>query len=96
MKHFLILGGLCMAAALIAPVTLKADDDHRHDKRYYDRDGKDYHQWDDHEDRAYRLYLQEHHREYRVFPKTNAAQQREYFLWRHAHPDGVLFKLEVH
>ena len=44
MKHLLILGGLLMATSLIAPAPVKADgDDHRGERRYYDRDGRDYH-----------------------------------------------------
>lgn len=93
MKRFLILGGLLMAAAFLAPVAVTADD--HHDKRYYDRDGRDYHVFNDQEDRAYRIYLGEQHREYREFSRTKAAQQREYFRWRHEHPDHVLFKVEI-
>jgi hypothetical protein len=77
---------------LVAPVAANADD---HEKRYYDRDGHDYHAWNDHEDRAYRIYLGEQHRDYREFGKVKVTQQREYFKWRHEHPDDALFKVEV-
>jgi hypothetical protein len=55
--------------------------------RVYDRDHKDYHNWDDHEDRAYRGYLSEQHRDYREYNKQNAKEQRNYWKWRHNHPD---------
>jgi hypothetical protein len=93
MRRFLILTAFFVGATLIAPVATMADD--HHDKRYYDRDGRDYHTWNNQEDRAYRVYVQEQHRNYREFNRTKAAQQREYFRWRHDHPDHVLFKLEV-
>jgi hypothetical protein len=86
MKQFLILGGLLMAASLIAPVAVKADgNDHRGEKRYYDRDSHDYHYWNADEDRQYRGYLVEQHRTYVPFPKVKVTQQREYFKYRHDH-----------
>jgi hypothetical protein len=92
MKHFLILGGLLMAASLIAPVAVMADgDDHRGEKRYYDRDSRDYHYWNDDEDRQYRAYLVEQHRVYIPFVKIKVRQQKEYFKYRHEHG----FKIEV-
>jgi hypothetical protein len=68
--------------------------EHR-EKKDYDREGRDYRTWDDHEDRAYRVYLGEQHHEYREFEQTKAVPQQEYFKWRQDHPDHVLFKVEV-
>lgn len=93
MRRFWILTALFTGATLITPVAMKAED--HQDKRYYDRDGHDYHTWNDHEDRAYREYLRQQHREYREFGRTKPAQQRAYFKWRHEHPDSVLFKIEI-
>ena len=56
--------------------------------RLYDADQQDYHRWDDREDRAYRRYLSEQHREYREMSQQNAEDQRNYWRWRHAHEDG--------
>ncbi|MGD1092643.1 MAG: hypothetical protein ABSB35_11730 [Bryobacteraceae bacterium] len=92
MHRVLILTALFAGAALIAPGTIMAEG---HDKRYYDRDGHDYHVWNDHEDRAYRIYLGEQHREYRDFGRVKVVQRREYFRWRHEHPDNMLFRVEV-
>jgi hypothetical protein len=93
MRSVLLVTALLVGTAVTVPMTARAAD--HHEKRYYDRDGRDYHAWNDKEDRAYRMYLEEQHREYREFGKNKAAQQREYFRWRHEHPDNVLFKVEI-
>jgi hypothetical protein len=62
-------------------------DDHTH--RYYDRERKDYHQWNEQEERAYRNWMKEQHREYRDFGKLNRKNQKEYWHWRHEHPEVV-------
>jgi hypothetical protein len=90
MKHFLILGGLMMAASLFTPVALMADE-HHGEKRYYDRDGRDYHYWNCDEDRQYRAYLVERHRAYVPFVRVNVRHRREYFRYRHEHG----FKVEI-
>src|SRR5690349_15356096 len=96
MNRFLLIGGLVLTAALIAPLTVQANDrDHQDNRRYYDRDARDYHQWDNNEDRAYRAYLQNQHREYVQFHRVNRGRQRQYFKWRHEHPNNTLFKLEI-
>ncbi len=60
---------------------------HKH-KRYYDRDRKDYHDWDDREDRAYRHWLlEERHERFREFGRLRREQQADYWKWRHEHPD---------
>jgi len=48
--------------------------------------------WDDHEDRAYRIYLAEQYRNYSDFAREKAARQREYFRLRHEHPDSAIFQ----
>ena len=40
------------------------------------------------EDRDYRQYLNDHHREYRDFSKLKGSEQQEYWNWRHSHPDN--------
>ena len=55
--------------------------------RVYDPGHKDYHNWDEREDHAYRRYLSERHEEYREYSKLKEKQQREYWNWRHSHPD---------
>jgi hypothetical protein len=92
MHRFLILTAFFAGATLLTPVVANAED---RDRRYYDRDGRDYHTWNGQEDRAYRVYLGEQRRDYREFRRVKPVQQREYFRWRHEHPDHVLFKVEV-
>ena len=51
--------------------------------RVYDRSHKDYHQWNDDEDRTYRQYLTQNHRSYRPIAKTSRKQQAAYWQFRH-------------
>ena len=91
------LGSLLLGVALIAPVGLQAGnnfrDDSRQDarerneRRYYDRDYRDYHRWDSREDGRYRSWGTERHEAYRPFYKLHRAQQRAYWKYRHEHPD---------
>jgi hypothetical protein len=82
----LLLGG-----ALLLPVaTVRAQDDYHRQtdrQRYYDPYGRDYHNWDNREDQAYRRYLHERNEEYREYARMNKQRQREYWKWRHHHPD---------
>jgi len=84
MRHFSILGGLMSAALVIAPTAVAAED-HRGEASYYDRDGRDYHNWNSEEDRHYRAYLLEHHRTYVPFVKVKMSGRQEYFRYRHEH-----------
>ena len=83
------LSALVLSEALLTPVAVTAakDDDHHRVKRYYDRDSRDWHEWNEREDSAYRRYMQEQHRANREWAKANRKQQREYWKWRHSHPD---------
>jgi hypothetical protein len=55
--------------------------------RVYDSNHRDYHNWDDREDHAYRGYLSERHENYRPYDKQNSKHQKNYWNWRHSHPD---------
>jgi hypothetical protein len=95
-----ILGGLLLGVALIAPVVVRADDDHPYNKRYYDNrryydhEGRDYHVWNGQEDRAYRFYLNDQHLAYREWRSVRGPDQTAYFRWRHTHPDTVIFAVK--
>ena len=91
MKHVLVLGALLMAAVLVAPVTVMAED-HHGEKRYYDRAHKDYHYWNDGEDREYRAYLVERHQVYVPFVQVNRRHRDEYFHYRHEHGLKVVIR----
>src|SRR5580692_3336663 len=62
------LSSLFLTAALATPMAMMAaaipQDNQRHEdkqdhKRYYDKQHKDYHTWDDNEDRSYQRYQTE-------------------------------------
>jgi hypothetical protein len=81
---------LLLTAAIVAaaPIVAKANAQEASVQvRVYDRDHKDYHNWDDREDRAYRHYLSEQHRDYREYNRENSKRQKNYWKWRHNHPD---------
>jgi hypothetical protein len=86
-----LIASLCLTAALLAPVAAMAApaaQDQDHDRnRVYDRDHKDYHQWDDHEKDAWGRFLTEKHRKDHEFTKASRKEQSEYWNWRHDHPD---------
>ena len=82
MKRF--FGSLVLAGMLLAPTAAFA----KH-HRYYDRGQHDWHEWTEGENRAYRHWLMEEQRNraFRDYNRLNAERQREYWRWRHAHPD---------
>jgi len=71
-------GGLLLAAALVMPLAgsaIAGQDDHDKDrKRIYDKEHKDYHQWDENEGRAWNRWLTENHREAHEFAKANRRE----------------------
>ena len=81
---------LFLAAALAAPVLIMAGPQPQEANvqvRVYDRDHRDYHNWDDREDHAYRRYLVVRHRPYQDYHRQNYRVRRHYWSWRHSHPD---------
>jgi hypothetical protein len=95
MSRFFLFSALVLSSAMMVPVSAKADDRDHHERRYYDRRGHDYHTWNGNEDRAYRAYLDEHHRPYRDFGRVGRGERDNYWGWRHQHPDSALFKVEI-
>jgi hypothetical protein len=90
MKHP-FLSSMALAAALAAPAGMSMITSLQAQVavqvKIYDRNHKDYHVWDDNEDRAYRGYLVDQHQEYRPYAKMKRADQNKYWDYRHAHPD---------
>lgn len=87
----------CLSVALLTPVYVNAQDhdrDEHHDQRYYDKEHKDYHQWNAHEDRAWRIYWEQEHRPYVDWDRASEAQRQSYWNWRHNHSDAVL-KIDI-
>jgi hypothetical protein len=84
----LFLGSVFLTAAMIAPMAITASAAPQAvSVRIYDRDHKDYHNWDDREDRSYQLFHADHPKYKVTYRKANRRQQREYWTWRHEHPD---------
>jgi hypothetical protein len=86
-----IFASLILTAALMAPVTILAASKPQSDSitvRGYDKDHKDYHNWDDNENRAWGVFLTTNHRKQHEFSKSSKKEQSEYWNWRHSHPDG--------
>ena len=81
---------LFLTAALAAPVAMAAAPAPQASVqvRVYDRNHKDYHNWDDHENQSWGLYLSDNHKKSHEFAKSNRKEQSEYWNWRHSHPDG--------
>jgi|SRR5215469_11124087 len=86
LSSFLLVGAL---AAPLGVVAQDHDHDRDHDRkaRVYDRDHRDYHDWDAKEDNAYRRWRTERHEDNREYKRLSARQQREYWMWRHEHSD---------
>jgi hypothetical protein len=89
------VASLFLSATLLAPIGAFAapapqDDHERHEeqaRRVYDAEHKVYHNWDDHEDVAYRRWFEERHVTYVEYEKLKDKDQRAYWKWRHDHPD---------
>jgi hypothetical protein len=96
---FLVSAVLTVPTAFAAARPAQDDHDKEHAKkeakvdkaqkklRVYDAKHKDYHDWNENEDRAYRQYLNEKHEDYRDYQKMDRDRQQEYWNWRHDHPD---------
>jgi hypothetical protein len=90
-----LLATLALSAAILAPGMAIAQDhhgdrDHHDDRGFYDKHHKDYHKWNDHEDRAWRIYEEQHHRKYEDFSRARERDQQAYWGWRHNHSDAIL------
>jgi hypothetical protein len=81
---------LILAAAIAAPLAIMAAPAPKDDSvqiRVYDRNHKDYHNWDDHENNAWGVYLTNNHKKAHEFSKSSKREQSSYWNWRHSHPD---------
>jgi hypothetical protein len=91
------LGSFLLGAVLATPVVVRADDEHERRERqeanrvqrYYDPQAKDWHEWNEQEERAYHRWWDEHHhdRAFRDWNRLNDRERREYWRWRHEHHD---------
>jgi hypothetical protein len=87
-RYGFLITGLFLSAALLAPLATKVSATPQVvSVRVYDRNHKDYHDWDDRETRSYEAYRHEHRGFSISFQKNNRRQQSDYWKWRHEHPD---------
>jgi hypothetical protein len=93
--RFGLLSVALLAPLAVSPTALRADDDdHRREKHYRDSRHNDDHVWNDHEDRAYRMWVQENHRKYNDFNRLKDRDRQNYWDWRHDHSDAQL-KIDI-
>jgi hypothetical protein len=83
------IASLIFAAALVAPMSIMAASKPQVgvQVRVYDRNHRDYHNWDDREDRAWGVYLTNNHRRHYEYSRANRREQDRYWAWRHNHRD---------
>jgi len=83
------LTALFISAALAGSAPVRADDHHSDSqtKRYYDKDARDYHEWNQNENQVYHQYVTDNHKRDRDFSRTTRTEKKDYFKWRHDHPD---------
>jgi hypothetical protein len=89
-----------LTAALVVPVaivpaSLLAQDHKEAARNYHDKQHNDDHEWNSHEDKAYRMWAKENHRKYTDFGKLREDDQQAYWGWRHEHSDALL-KIDIH
>jgi hypothetical protein len=75
------VASLFLSAAIVAPGALMAIPVPQQvgvQLRVYDKDHKDYHNWDDHENRAWGQYLTENHRNSHEYAKAHRKEQSQY------------------
>ena len=85
-----VLGTSLLVPVGILPVSALAQP-----RTYHDAQHNDDHAWNDHEDKAYRMWAKENHRKYRDFAKLKPEDQQAYWGWRHEHSDALL-KIDIH
>lgn len=87
--------GFLLCTGLMLPLAAAAQE-HREEERreernrYYDRERKDYHEWNEAEARAWRRYWEMERRPYTDWQRANEEQRAAYWRWRHHHPDRML------
>ena len=84
------LAALFLTAAFATPLSVMAmpvPQEAGVQVRVYDKNHKDYHNWDDNENRAWVQFLVENHRTSHEYAKSNKKEQSQYWNWRHAHQD---------
>ena len=82
--HSCLISLLLSAAMVVAALTLGCSGNH---DRVYDADHGDYHTWDNNETVVYQRWETENHYDHKDFNVRSKDEQKQYFDWRHKHPD---------
>ena len=95
MKQLLLIAPfsalLLVASNLPAQDRDRDHDDHRDDRHHiYDKHHKDYHDFDQREDRAWHMYWEQRHKSFIDWDRASERQREDYWKWRHNHSDAVL------
>jgi len=88
-----LLGAGLIAPFAMSPLALRAEDN-KSARSYHDNKNNEDHTWNNHEDRAYRIYAKQNHHRYRAFSTLNENDQQAYWGWRHEHSDALL-KIDI-
>ena len=98
MRFHKFVGSAILTLALAAPATIMAApqpqeikarvDVQTSQKRVYDPQHKDYHNWDSNEDRQWKQYHSTEHLKYRDYSKASKKDQANYWNWRHQNGDN--------
>lgn len=94
MRVHKFFGAAVLTIALATPAVMMAaprrqyekghDQEEQHNqKRIYDSQHKDYHNWDNNEDKEWRQYQSTEHLKYHDYSKANKKEQSNYWNWRH-------------
>ncbi len=83
-----LLGAALIIPVAMAPTALRAQDNKA--RSYHDKQHNDDHEWNNHEDQAYRMYAKQNHQKYRTFSTLKENDQQAYWGWRHEHSDALL------
>lgn len=87
-----LLGAALLIPLAVNPTALFADE---REHRYHDERHHDDHEWNDREDRAYRIWVRDNHRKFVEFGRLRDGDRQRYWNWRHEHNDALL-KIEIH
>ena len=93
MRFHKFVGSAILTLALVGPATIVAApqpqeikarvDVQTSQKRVYDSEHKDYHNWDSNEDQQWKQYHSTEHLKYHDYSKASKKDQANYWNWRH-------------
>jgi hypothetical protein len=88
-----LLGAALTVPMAITPTALQAED--KKARSYHDAKQNDDHEWNAHENQAYKVYNKQNKRPSVEFNTLKENDQQSYWNWRHEHTDAQL-KIVIH